>query len=110
MDKVYVVEYIYRAYNRNHEEKVEKEILGIFDTFLRGVAYLRKFYNGEEDDDRKYRNEYIEITERKDGSDSAEACRCYDFDDWTQSETLRLYAMGLNDAWNPNQDIIETLY
>mgnify|MGYP007056161300 CR=1 FL=1 len=105
MAKIYVVEYHYELFGEKHEE--ERHILGVFDNYENGLAYLRKFYEGDKRDTRDFYNESLSQTEYKTGEHTAKASRRYKEDKQTQVETLNLYPMSINNPSDPYNDIME---
>lgn len=108
MEKVYVVMYEYVAYEKGEKYASSNDILGVFDTYLRGLSFLRKFYNGEDGDMNEYYGVSLTQTERKNGNDSAKAVRQLTQGDICQTETLRLFQMKINGTFNPFEAIRDT--
>ena len=86
----------------------EKHLLGVFDTFERGVAYLRKFYNAE-DDGRKFKDQCLKVVEKKDGYNEAVSRRTYTDDYNVQTEEMYLRTFDLNECFDPQYDIYQVM-
>lgn len=106
MKEVYVI--IFEAYHhkKDGDDHEEKEVFGVFDTARRGICYLRRFID-EDDEDISYKHHKLTITERKNGYTSAEATRCYESDWEYVTETLSMLPMELNNLRDPESEIID---
>lgn len=105
--KIYVVDYVYELFEENKEYE-RRETLALFTTWEKGVEYVRKFFEGDKNDPRKFYDEQFIETKCKSGDRIIEVKRSYREGSDRQKETLILCAIPaseLYDSGNPFEDI-----
>lgn len=109
MNAVYLVEcerVTYRKgelYEEDREQR-DKFTLGVFDTAMKGISYLRKFFEQEEVAPEK---KNITIKEYGNGVFEASAHSYYSDDFLDASTHLEMKRVLVNNAFNPQDDIMD---
>ena len=107
MDKVYVITFeCSHHFDDNWDADYnEKSVLGVFDTEMRAMCYLRRFLK-EDDDMQTYHGHTMQSTETREGCTSAKAWRRYRSDNELITETIEMECMKMNGIMSPNDDIM----